>query len=605
METAGLKNILALCENFGVPDVTAQVNALRKLLAEDEQQLRDRLDQQILGSFTEPQDVYNAIFAKIKDTKAQDHFLSMMQHLLLIREEGQPMVHYYQFLDSLVTDVVMDKKLLGAEQRFGHSVERIIAQFNEADRLQAVELEAAEAKALAVRLKLEKEALEDEVAQGQDGLVGNLKIQLVQMEEKLKNSRETASRLQGQLETQKVAYEERIAQLEAQIMELFRMLKEVGVETILDRGTVDQKTFIQTLEKTFQRHRTISILEGRARKKRSGVNGTAEDDDEGEDDDPDSTPGKTSLRRSRPPGSMGKRNPSKSARQMGKIVDENGRVSQFMDAEEADAQEQIQQQMVAGAKMVRFKHLFSEQAADQKLSILHRRARSIAYGALEVLPVVLINLLSLKLPLKRPPFYLPDRKMLASAARIVPLLLGLMMMIVTFHNPIRVASRMVLTTHNQLLPPPMTLNPQRLALLLNSCKSTYVPGVNLYLLSTIALLPKLQNLYRKCLLQTLQVQMHHRHLPLHHLPLLRPRPRHRRPGGPRLPRLPHHHPLQVSRHLCQLLLGRHLHHLLHHLLLCLVQAQTQAPLPTPPAPLSWVPISAPYAKRCLLHPASR
>jgi cytokinesis protein len=49
---------------------------------------------------------------------------------------------------------------------------------------------------------------------------------------------------------------------------------------------------------------------------------------------------------------MGKKNPSKTAKQTGKIVDETGRVSQFMDAEEEDAQEQIQQQMAAGAKMV-------------------------------------------------------------------------------------------------------------------------------------------------------------------------------------------------------------------------------------------------------------
>jgi cytokinesis protein len=350
MEAAGLRNILSICENFGVPDITKQIETIQNMLVEDEAQLRERLDQEILGNFTDPQAVYDAIFARIQNTKAQDHFLSMMQHLLLIREEGLPMVHYYQFLDSLVTDVVMDKKLSGAEQRFGHSVERIIAQFNKSDRLQVVELEAAEARALAVRLKLEKESLESEVAQGEDGLVGNLKIQLVQTEEKLKNSRETASRIQNQLEVQKVDYEERINQLEAQIMELFRMLKEVGVGAILDRGTMDQKAFIETLERSFQRHRTISILEGRSRKKKIGPDGTVEDDDELED--PESTPGKTSLRSSRPPGSMGKRSLSKGTKQMGRTVDETGRVSQFMDAEEADAQEQIQQQMAAGAKMV-------------------------------------------------------------------------------------------------------------------------------------------------------------------------------------------------------------------------------------------------------------
>jgi len=346
MEAAGLRKILTACESFGVSDVTKQLEILQQMLAEDEQQLQERLDQQILGSFTNLQDVYNVVLTRIKDTKAEDHLLSMMQHLLLIQEEGS-MVHYYQFLDSLVTDVVMDKKLAGAEHRFGHSVERIIAQSNEVDRLRT---EANEAKTQAMHLKVEKETLENQVSLGEEGLIGNLKIQLTQQEEKLKNSRETASRLQGQLATQKLEYEERIAQLEAQIMELFRMLKEVGVEALMDHGSTDQKAFIQNLEKTFQRRRTINILEGRPRKKKSGTNGALDNEDE-EDEDPDTTPGKSaSLRRSRPPGSIGKRKPSK--KQLSQTVDETGRVSQFMDAEEEDAQEQIQQKMVEGAKMV-------------------------------------------------------------------------------------------------------------------------------------------------------------------------------------------------------------------------------------------------------------
>lgn len=262
------------------------------------------------------------------------------------------MVHYYQLLDSIVTDVVLDKKLAGAEQRMGHSVERIIAQFNEADRYQAAEDEAAEARAMAMRLKLEKEVLEDEIAQGQEGLIGRLKAQITQMEEKLNVSRETTSRLQGQLQTQKAGYEEQISQLEAQIMELFRMLKEVGkgVDTILDGGTIDRKTLVEKLERNFQRHKTISILEGRngrsQRKKKSPDQG------EDEEEDVEATPGKSSLRKK--PAALGSVKKSLSQTQGGGMVitDENGRVSQFMDAEEADAQEQIQQQLVAGAKLV-------------------------------------------------------------------------------------------------------------------------------------------------------------------------------------------------------------------------------------------------------------
>ncbi|KAG6853705.1 hypothetical protein C0991_002241 [Blastosporella zonata] len=359
MEAAGLQRIVTIFETFNYPNIDVNLKNLYRILDEDERKLRERLDQEILRDLNNPQDVYNAIYARTQETKARDHFLSMMQHLLLIREEGQPMVHYYQLIDSLVTDVVMDKKLAGAEQRMGHSVERIIAQFNEADRYQTVEAEATEARMTAARLRLEKEALEEEVAQGQEGLVGKLKSQLAHAEEKLNVSRETTSRLQGQLTTQKEGYEEQIAQLEAQIMELFRMLKEVGkgMDTVLEGGGLDRKTLVQQLEKDFQRRKTIQILEGReGHSKRVQPVAGSTDVEDVEEEDLDATPGKASLRRSRAAGSKKKAMAAAAAALGGKearvsIIDENGRVSQFMDADDAHAQEQIQQQLEAGANL--------------------------------------------------------------------------------------------------------------------------------------------------------------------------------------------------------------------------------------------------------------
>lgn len=351
MESAGLQRIIALCQNFGVSTIDKQLRILQDILDDDERKLRERLDQEILRDLNNPQDVYNAIFARTRDTRARDHFLSMMQHLLLIREEGPPMVHYYQLIDSLVTDVVLDKKLAGAEQRMGTSVERIIAQLNDADRYQLVEEEAATLKAEAVRLKLEKEYLEDEIAQGQDGLVGRLKVQLAQMEGKLNVLRETTSRLQGQLETQKAGYEEQIAQLEAQILELFRMLKEAGkgAESILDTSSMDRKTLVETLERQYQRTKTISILEGRdGRRRKRNSNGSIIDD---EFEDSEATPGKSNLRRSSKAST--KKKFAKGHKSQKSVLDENGRVSQFMDADDADADEQIQQQLANGVKIVR------------------------------------------------------------------------------------------------------------------------------------------------------------------------------------------------------------------------------------------------------------
>ena len=341
MEAAGLQSILEHCRSFGVAVIDKQLQILQQQLDEDEAKLKERVDQAILKDLANPEDVYNALRAKTADSKAKDHFLSIMQHMLLIREEGPALAHYYQLIDSLVADVVLDKKLVGAEQRLGHSVERIIAQFNEADRHQYLEDELSKANAAALRFRLEKEALEEEVAQGEGGLVGSLKSKVARLEEKLAISRENTQKLQGQMEVQRAGYEEQIAQLEAQIMELFRMLKEVskGVGKIIDHanaGGMDRKTLIDTLEKHFQRDKTISILEGR-NKRRDGEAGEGTEDEE--------TPKKSGSLRRTQHSQRGRKPP-----RMERISEaQNGRSSQFMDADDEIEQEQIQQQIAEGA----------------------------------------------------------------------------------------------------------------------------------------------------------------------------------------------------------------------------------------------------------------
>lgn len=347
MATAGLRRLVELCRGFNFDQLNTQLNSLQETIENDEKELRERLDQEVLKDMTDIGDVYAALKSRTDNSRAHDHFLSILQHLLIIREDGPGMVQYYQLLDSLVTDVVMDHKLAGAEQRLGKSVESIISQFNDADQHRVVEAEAAKMRADLRRLQLEKDALESEVMNGGDGLVGVLKGKIASLEEKLQISRETTARLQTQLEAQKSNYDEQISQLEAQIMELFRMLKELGsdgVSKILDNGSsaMDRKTLLATLEKHMQRTKTINILEGRDGKTKKGKG-----EDESESDDPDATPGKSRLRRQ----TRSKKGPqSAKADRVSEAA--NGRTSQFMDADEADVKEQIQQQLAAGVRMV-------------------------------------------------------------------------------------------------------------------------------------------------------------------------------------------------------------------------------------------------------------
>ena len=354
MATAGLHRIVELCRSFNFEQLNTQLDKLQEMIESDEKELRERLDHEILRDMTNIEDVYAAIKSRTYNTKAHDYLLSILQHLLLIRDDGPGIVQYYQLLDSLVTDVVMDHKLAGAEQRLGKSVESIITQFNDADQFRVLEAEAAKMRADLRRLQLEKDTLEGEVMNGGDGLVGVLKGKIVSLEEKLQISRETTARLQTQLETQKLDYEDQITQLEAQIMELFRMLKELGADgvgKIMDNSNVmDRKSLIATLERHMERSKTINILEGRDRYsvRRKKRNGGQDDDGENQsDDDPDATPGKTKLRRQ--PNAIKSQH---STRSMRSSDGPNGRTSQFMDADEADVKEQIKQQLAAGVMIV-------------------------------------------------------------------------------------------------------------------------------------------------------------------------------------------------------------------------------------------------------------
>jgi len=354
MATAGLRRVVELCRSFNFEPLNTQLDKLQETVELDERELRERLDQEILRDMTNIEDVYAALKSQTHNTKAHDYLLSIFQHLLLVREDGPGVVQYYQLLDSIVTDVVMDHKLAGAEQRLGKSVESIISQFNNADQYRVLEAEATNMRADLRRLQLEKETLEGEVLNGGDGLVGGLNGKMTSLEEKLQISREITARLQTQLEAQKLGYEEQVTQLEAQIMELFRMLKELGAEDvgkIMDHsGSMDRKVLIATLERHMQRSKTIDILEGRERysiRRKKNANEGQDDDESQSDDDPDATPGKTKLRR---------QDHAKRSHQVVKTTrtseGANGRTSQFMDADEADVKEQIQQQLAARVMVV-------------------------------------------------------------------------------------------------------------------------------------------------------------------------------------------------------------------------------------------------------------
>jgi cytokinesis protein len=226
MGAVGLRRVVDLCRSFNFEPLNTQLDKLQQTIEFNEKKSREHL----LTSMAQIQEVCAALNYQTHPMKARDYLLSILQHLLLIQKDGPNLVQYYQFLDSLVTDVVINHRLAGAGQRLGGSVESFVSQFNGMDQYRILEAEAAKMRADLCRLQLEKEMLEGEVIEGGHGLIGNLKGKVAILEE-------TNAQLQAHLEAQKSNYEEQITQLESQNMELFQALNEPSVDDYgRDRG---------------------------------------------------------------------------------------------------------------------------------------------------------------------------------------------------------------------------------------------------------------------------------------------------------------------------------------------------------------------------------
>ena len=355
MEAAGVRILFDKFAEFETPTINRQLKNWETLAAEDHRRLLEVYDQEVLRNFRDPEDVFKAIQEKVVGTKANDYFLSAMRHLLLIRGEDDEQSRYYQLVDALVSAIVLDRNPNfsgGLSSLTGVSVARLVAQMGDQDHAGQVEEEAKALRSRVVELELDREDMRVRLAQSADGLVGDLQARVRALEEKLRVSRHNTENLKGQIAEQRRGYDEQIQQLEVQITELFKMLRNAsGFENLVtaeDAGGMARKDLVMSLSKQMERKKTIGILEGKHRKKaKKQVNGRhAQDEDkkltEDEEDEAPSEEEATTEMRLRKETKKGR---LKSGRH-------TGRGSQFADAEEERVQEHVERSLAEGADLV-------------------------------------------------------------------------------------------------------------------------------------------------------------------------------------------------------------------------------------------------------------
>ncbi|XP_028834899.1 protein diaphanous homolog 3 isoform X2 [Denticeps clupeoides] len=104
----------------GLKDVLPHLNAIRndaldiQLKVFEEHKEEDMIEfchrlEDIRGELDDVGDVYNMVLAMVKDTNAEAHFLSILQHLMLIRNDYFVRPQYFKIIEECVSQIVLHR----------------------------------------------------------------------------------------------------------------------------------------------------------------------------------------------------------------------------------------------------------------------------------------------------------------------------------------------------------------------------------------------------------------------------------------------------------------------------------------------------------------
>ena len=275
LEAAGLLGVLEKVKRWNDEMTLRFIRQYEEEADSDRRELMEEQDQIVLQSMRNPEDVFRALLQMTRGSKASVYLLNSLRHLLLIKEDGDEKVRYFQLIDRLITSIVMsDTPDLNQDfsRAFSISVSHLMGKFVEQERMESALLEVKDLKSTLARVTREKIELSEEM--NGDDLVAKLKLQVTELEERLRKSRAATEALTDQMEGMKRDYEGRISDLELIIQELFNMLREShhldNVQGIND-GPINRTQLIYDLREQWERKKTIQKLEGKNHARRKTI----------------------------------------------------------------------------------------------------------------------------------------------------------------------------------------------------------------------------------------------------------------------------------------------------------------------------------------------
>ncbi|XP_021069965.1 protein diaphanous homolog 1 isoform X1 [Mus pahari] len=150
----GLHQVLQELREIENEDMKVQLSVFDEQGDEDFFDLKGRLDD-IRMEMDDFGEVFQIILNTVKDSKAEPHFLSILQHLLLVRNDYEARPQYYKLIEECVSQIVLHKNGTDPDFKCRHlqiDIERLVDQM-----IDKTKVEKSEAKATELEKKLDSE----------------------------------------------------------------------------------------------------------------------------------------------------------------------------------------------------------------------------------------------------------------------------------------------------------------------------------------------------------------------------------------------------------------------------------------------------------------
>uniref|UniRef100_A0A8C5RBN7 Diaphanous related formin 1 n=1 Tax=Laticauda laticaudata TaxID=8630 RepID=A0A8C5RBN7_LATLA len=150
---SGLQHILKELHAQDNEELKLQLQVFEEYGEEDSAELRGLFESLIL--FTDFNEIFQILQNTVKDSKAEQHFLSILQHFLLIRNDYEARPQYFKLIDECISQIVLFRN--GADpdfkrKHFDFNVEALIDNL-----IDQTKVAKSEAKTLELEKKLESE----------------------------------------------------------------------------------------------------------------------------------------------------------------------------------------------------------------------------------------------------------------------------------------------------------------------------------------------------------------------------------------------------------------------------------------------------------------